>query len=240
MPPSLPEQLRELGLLRGDTVMVHTSMRAVGGRAEALIDALQETVGSEGALLVLICHDESAPFDAEASPAWDELGVLPEVFRTRPGVVVNDHPVARFAAWGREARSLIAEPPLHDYYGFGSPLARLVERRGKVLRLGADEDTVTLFHHAEYVARLADKRRVTHEVDVATPDGARTLRISGLDDEHGIAEYDGPDYFIVLLRAFLETGRVPIGRVGGARAECLDAAEAVAFAAAWMEQCLAP
>ena len=50
------------------------------------------------------------------------------------------------------------EHPDDDGYGARSPFARLVEADGQVLMLGAPLDTVTLLHHAEAVARGADKR----------------------------------------------------------------------------------
>ena len=55
-----------------------------------------------------------------------------------------------------------------------------------------------------------------------------------LDDNDGIVERPGEDYFITLLRAYLATGRASTGMVGQADSELLDAADVVAFGAAWM------
>ena len=38
-----------------------------------------------------------------------------------------------------------------------------------------------------------------------------------LDDEHGIVEWPGEDYFATILRAYLATGRAKEGHVGLAR-----------------------
>ena len=54
-------------------------------------------------------------------------------------------PKAALRARGRLAGEFVRDVPWHDYYGPGSPLARLVEAGGKVLRLGADANTVTLY-----------------------------------------------------------------------------------------------
>ena len=207
--------------------MVHASMRAVGGRAEDLVEAL---CSSAAGVVMLVCNDEDQPYAPDVR-AWGELGVLAEVFRTAPGVVCNDHPVARFAGWGR-GQAVIRDAPLDDYYGPGSPLARLVSAGGCVLRLGADEDTVTLFHHAEYLARVVGKRRVTRTVE--TVDGP--VQVSCLDDDEGIVDWEGEDYFSLILADYLATGRAWQGTVGGARAELLDARDAVAFAVDWMER----
>lgn len=234
--PSLLSQLRALGVRTGDTLMLHASMRAVGTRAEVLLDALEEAVGSDGALLMLICGPEEGPFDPAASPAWDELGVLSEVFRTRPGVVLNDHPVARMGAWGRSAEALVRDPPLDDYYGPGSPLERLVAAGGRVLRLGADRDTVTLFHLAEYRARVPHKRRRSWEVEVLRDGVIEVVRGSCLDDDDGIRPYgEGEDYFPALLEVVTAGGPARSGTVGGARAELLEAGPALALAVRWLE-----
>lgn len=228
-------QLHTLGVRPGDTLMLHASMRAVGTRAEALLDALEAAVGPEGALLMLVCCPEG-PFDPRTSPAWDELGVLSEVFRRRPGVVLNEHPVARMGAWGAGAAALVSDPPQDDYYGPSSPLERLVQRGGRVLRLGADPDTVTLFHLAEYVARVPGKRRRTWEVEVLRGGRSERVRGSCLDDNEGIRDWpDGEDYFPALLQACLEAGLARTGPVGGAQAELLDAGPALRCAVDWLE-----
>jgi aminoglycoside N3'-acetyltransferase len=213
----------------GDTVMVHASLRRLGpveGGAEGVIAALDRAVGSEGTLLMvlgarddwswvnerpeaeraaLLCDAE--PFDAQTTPADPEVGVLAEVFRRHPGTVVSDHPEGRFAARGRLANALIAEPPWDDYFGSGSALERLVEARGRVLRLGADIDTTTLLHYAEHRAQVPDKRRVVRFRKVLAAGRSEIRRVETLDDAEGIVDYDGPDYFGVILREYLVHGR---------------------------------
>ena len=126
-----------------------------------------------------------------------------------------------------------------DYYGPGSALDRFVARGGQVLRIGADPDTTTVLHHAEYLADLPDKRRVRRHRLVPGPDGPRIVVISNLDDEHGIVAEDrqpAEDYFAIILREFLAAQPHRTGRVGGADAVLLDAAAIVRFGADWMTQ----
>ena len=57
-------QSRELGLSSGDSVMVHASLRAVGrmlGGPDVLIDALTETVGPAGTMMMYVGCEQ--PFD---------------------------------------------------------------------------------------------------------------------------------------------------------------------------------
>jgi aminoglycoside N3'-acetyltransferase len=232
---TLIRQLRELGVRRGSPLMVHASLRRIGpieGGADALLDALLEVLGPEGTLVMPFGSEEDEPFDPWTSPAEKEIGALAEVFRQREMTIVNDHPAARFGAQGAQSRELLVPVPLHDYYGPGSPLERFTRSGGSVLRLGADVDTVTLTHYAEYLARLDDKRRVRRHY--LRRDG-REEWIESLDDCDGITEWSGGDYFSQLLIDFLTTGAVRTGPVGKCTAELFDARTYVTFAVEWLE-----
>ncbi|MGE0813098.1 MAG: aminoglycoside N(3)-acetyltransferase [Vicinamibacterales bacterium] len=259
---ALAADLRRLGVRDGEVLMVHASLRAVGpvaGGAAGLIAALDDAVGPEGTLLMVLgARDEwswvndhpedlredfladAEPFDALVTPAQEDVGVLAEVFRTAPGTVVSDHPEGRFGARGRLAAALTAEVPWNDYYGPGSPLERLVDAGGRVLRLGADENTVTLMHYAEYLAHVPDKRRVRRHRRVAGPAGPEIRVVECLDDSLGIVDWHGEDYFALILRDYLASHDVPRGIVGAADSALLDARDLVTCAARWMATHLAP
>ena len=222
-PETLARELAQLGVKLGGVLMVHASLRRLGpvvGRADGLLDALRSALGPGGTILMVIAADDDEPFDRDRTPADPDNGVLAEVFRRRAGVEVNDHPACRFAAWGPAASELLEPQPLHDYYGVGSPLERLCTLDGAVLRLGADIDTVTLTHHAEYLARLPEKRRA--ERPYVRADRGEIL-IRSLDDTDGIAEWPGGDYFSRILLDFIEMGAAQTGIVGDCRAELLGA-----------------
>jgi aminoglycoside N3'-acetyltransferase len=208
-----------------DIVMIHASMRRVGpveGGAASVIEAVRAAVGPGGTLLMVLSAAENEPFDALRSPVdVADMGILAEVFRTYPGVSVNDHPADRFAALGPLASSLLEPTPLHDYHGPGSVLERLTERGGKVLRLGANTDTVTLTHYAEYLADVPNKVRVRRRY-VRADTGE--VWIESLDDNEGIATWDEGDYFPQIFLDYRASGAVRIGPVGGCEAELLDAA----------------
>jgi aminoglycoside N3'-acetyltransferase len=257
-PEQLVADLHRLGVAPGDLVMVHASLRAIGpvvGGADGVVGALDAAVGVGGSVLMTIGarddwawvneHPEqeratllagSVPFDAATAPSDPDVGVLAEVFRTTPGTLVSDHPEGRFAARGRWAADLVSDVPWDDYYGPGSPLERLVDLGGKVLRLGADIGTVTLIHYAEYLAEVPAKRRVRRHRLVTAPDGPALVVVECLDDDEGIVRYPGPDYFGVILGAYLDGHDIRKGAVGNASSELLDAGSFVAFAAAWMTE----
>ena len=247
----------------GDTVMVHASLRKIGlartvfgeGGAERLLDALEAAGGTEGTLMMTLGSEYeqewvnlravaeraallvgTEPFEPANAPAMAEVGWFAETFRRRPGTILSDNPSGRFAARGRRAAHLMRDQPWHDYYGPGSPLEKLCVWGGRILRLGADPDTVTALHYAEYLADLPAKRRTRWDYLLAGPEGPRHVWIDCLDDAEGIAAWEGEDYFAVILQAYLATGRARRGRVGSADSELIDAADFVAFGAQWMEE----
>ena len=255
----IADDLRSLGLAAGDTIMLHVSLRRVGpveGGAVGLVHAIESVLGPDGTLMMILGDDDpwawvnerpmeersalladAEPFDSQTAPVLPEVGMLAEVVRTMPGTLVNDNPEGRFAARGARASQLIEHAPWDDYYGPDSPLDRLVQIGGKVLRLGANLDTVTGLHHAEYLAHVENKRRVWRLRKVMGPDGPELRVITCLDDEHGIVDDDfDEDYFAIMLKAYLATGRGSRGVVGSATSELIDAADIVAFGVEWMSE----
>ncbi len=253
---AIVDDLRRLGVAPGDVVMVHASIKKIGpveGRGEGLVRALDAAVGREGTLLMVLGakddwswvnerpEEERAalladaePFDAETTPAQEDVGVLAEIFRQMPGTLVSDHPEGRFGARGRLAREFMADVPWDDYYGPGSPLERLLDAGGMVLRLGADTNTVTLLHYSEYFAEVPDKRRVRRHRRVRSPEGSQIRVVDCLDDCDGIVGWDGADYFGLLLTDYLALGRAATGQVGQAPSELVDARDLHAFGVRWM------
>jgi aminoglycoside N3'-acetyltransferase len=242
--------------------MVHASLRRLGlarsqgvsGGAEHLLDALDVAVGQQGTLLMILGsqyafdwvnqHPAEArgtllagtePLDPARAPAMAEVGWLAESFRRRPGTLLSANPSGRFAAHGARAAELLAGQPWNDYYGPGSPLEKLCAWGGRILRLGANPDTVTALHYAEYLAAVPDKRRTRWDYLLAGPDGPEHRWIECLDDAEGIAHWAGEDYFALILRTYLHEGRARSGRVGAADAELIDAADLVGFGTRWME-----
>jgi aminoglycoside N3'-acetyltransferase len=233
---TLAGQLTSLGVPASAPLMVHASLRKIGpieGGADALLDALIAALGPRGTVLMILGADEDEPFDALTSPVdAEDMSVLAEVFRQRAGVRVNDHAAARYGALGPQSLQLLEPVPLHDYHGPGSVLQRFTDSGGFVLRLGANVDTVTLTHWAEYLARVPNKRRVRWRF-VRADIGEQF--IEGLDDDDGIVDWEHGDYFPQILLDFLKTGQARTGPVGRCNAELFSAKTFVDFAVAWME-----
>ena len=122
------------------------------------------------------------PFDPASSRAIRDHGALPEFLRTSgPARCAAPPPARRWRRSGAGAPWFTADHPLDYGYGPGSPLAKLVEARGKVAMIGAPWDTMTLLHHAEHLADLPGKRVVRYEVPFATPGGTLWRTVEEFD-----------------------------------------------------------
>ncbi|MEM7398046.1 MAG: AAC(3) family N-acetyltransferase [Pseudomonadota bacterium] len=252
----LQRDISALGVMPGDTVMLHVSLRAIGpieNGPAGLLEALTASLGDDGTLLMIlgarIAHDwvnkrpeaeravllaDAPVFDPLQAPVFAEVGTLAEVFRTTPGTRVTDNPSGRFGARGRGAEALLQDAPWDDYYGPGSPLERLCEADGKILRIGANPDTTTVLHYAEYLADVPNKRRVRRHYRCQGPEGPSVRAVECLDDEEGIVLDEGEDYFARILKDYLALDRAQLGQVGAAPATLIQAADIAAFGARWM------
>lgn len=253
----LADDLAALGLAAGDTVMVHASLRRVGpvlGGADGVIAALRRVIGPAGTLLAYVNWDEYyedaldadgrladalkphiLPFDAAASRASRDHGVLAEAIRTTPGARRSGNPGASVAAVGSRADWFTADHPLDYGYGAGSPFAKLVENGGQVLMLGAPWDTMSILHHAEHLADIAGKRVIRLEVPLATPSGTLWRMIEEYDTADPVVDGLDDDYFGAIVGEFLASGQGRQGRVGDAASVLVPAAAITGFAVAWLE-----
>jgi aminoglycoside 3-N-acetyltransferase len=159
----------------GDTVLVHSSLSRFGyvdGGADAVIDALLETLGPGGTLLMsaitttspmvarcIQAADAGAPLDTPPldilnTPTW--AGAIPEAFRKRPGVVRSLHPTHSVTAFGARAGELLAgQLDVPGPCGLETPFMRLAdEPRGFVLLLGVNHESNTTIHGFEELAEV--------------------------------------------------------------------------------------
>jgi aminoglycoside 3-N-acetyltransferase len=262
LPPVTKSQLvtdlTALGVCTGQVVMLHASVKAVGwivGGPDVIIDALLDVLGPAGTLMMYVGWEEDIedfdcwsperqaayvaecpPFDPATSRAHRKWSVLTEYLRTRAGAYRSGNPGASVAAIGSRAQWLTEGHPLQFGYGPGSPLAKLCEANGKVLLLGAPLDAVTLLHHSEHVAAIPSKRTARYRVPLLV-DGERVwVDIEEYDTGQGIVDWEGGDYFAVIVRHFLAAGHGRTGMVGAARSYLFGAAALHRFAVQWMEQ----
>lgn len=159
----LVRDLAVMGLQQGDLLYVHSSLRGLGfveGGADTVIDALLETVGAQGTLVVptftLVrgmketLQGGTHVFDPETSPS--SVGKITNCFRARPGALRSVHPTHSVAALGPLAAELTATHlEAGNNFGQGTPFEKILENDGKVVGLGVDFSPITFYHvYEEY------------------------------------------------------------------------------------------
>ena len=180
---SLMNDLARMGIQETDTVFVHSSFKhiagdeGVEGGADTVVDAFIEYLGKKGLAvfpamswkLGYYLNDreeirvpELGPaegfkpygndFDVRETPCHG-LGIVPELFRKRPGVVRSLCPTSSVAAFGPDAEEFcagheLAETPLN----WNSPWGKLYDRKAKILFLGTTVCCNTFLHVLEEYA----------------------------------------------------------------------------------------
>jgi aminoglycoside 3-N-acetyltransferase len=252
----LGRDLRRLGVVGGDTLLVNSSLRSLGwviGGTTAVVGALLDAVGPDGTIVVpagtannadpsrwhLTCKhgvpEQWWPWIRDHLPAFDpartpsvNMGAIAEAVRVWPGSIRSQHPQTSFAALGREARWLMADHALDCHLGEQSPLARLEKLSAKVLLLGVGYATCTAFHLAEY--RVPGKRFRDYECVIDDGNGRRWYRY------RDVALDDAP--FADLGREFESSPEgarwLRRGQVGEAECRLFPLDGAVEFAVTWL------
>jgi aminoglycoside 3-N-acetyltransferase len=256
----LARDFRALGVIGGDVVMLHASVRSVGevaGGPDQIHLALRDALGASGTLMMYVsCPsyyddvgrgvltpeqeaevlEKHPPFDPVTTRSARSHGILVEFFRTFPGTLVNNH-VARFAAAGALASDLLAEHPWNFPYGAGSPLDRFRALRGKILLLGSDHDEVTFLHHVEHVVAFPGKKISRYKVPCQM--GGRIIwrEVDEVNTAGDGAHANWPErFFAQIVDEYLESSGNRGGRVGSATAYLIPAQEFSDFAGLLMQR----
>ena len=148
--------LKNLGIKSGDSVMIHCSYKSLGVKIspEDFYNSIFEILGKNGTLIMpAFSYDtvnyENPVFDKAKTPSC--VGFLPEYFRTNvAGVVRSLHATHSCCVRGKNAEYLISD---HEKditpVGENSPITKLPKIGGKILILGSHPDHNTALHGVE-------------------------------------------------------------------------------------------
>jgi aminoglycoside 3-N-acetyltransferase len=244
----LRANLGSLGVRRGQDLLVHCSLRAIGwvdGGPATLLQAIQDVTGPAATIVVSTQTPWTSPtsrafraatagldqngiddyvaaqpvFDRESTPSYG-TGKFAEYVRTEGEAKRSGHPQASFAALGPGAVACTSGHDAECHLGERSPLRWLYDADAAILLLGVGYAVCSAFHLAEY--------RV---------DGGAHVRGSDLDD------CDFARLGAALDAEWLgEPGRLDEdpaagprrGQVGMARSRWVPVRTAVDFAVNWM------
>lgn len=248
----LTEQLRALGVKRGDGLFVHTALGQIGhviGGPRGLIEALLETVGDQGLIgmpgFSRDAYDPDSFIDGNLSlqdhrrittqvPGFDperssvsQNGAVPEAFRSWPGIVRSNHPTSSVLLLGRDAQEIAAGHDPHDWAtGPRTPWARLKDRPAmKILLIGVGWDRCSAFHAAESAA--AHRRSVMRDIK----HGANGAWIKAPDVADDLGRL-----FPLVGKAWEDTGAVVTGMIGNANCRLAGYGALLSFATDWIDR----
>ncbi|MDE6700020.1 MAG: AAC(3) family N-acetyltransferase [Acetatifactor sp.] len=207
----LKRQLQDMGLQGDETILIHSSMKAIGsveGGADAVLDALMEFF-RDGLLLLpthtwKTVHEEQPVFDVKREDAC--VGILPNLFMRRDGVIRSAHPTHSMAGYGRDAKAYLAGEELcNTPCTPGGCYDRLRSVAGKILLIGVGHERNTYIHSVEEVLNVPNRLS-------AKPMKLQVIMADGTVRDVYMRKHYNPDQphisedFVKLTQAFLDCG----------------------------------
>ncbi|WP_375752252.1 AAC(3) family N-acetyltransferase [Vibrio sp. HN007] len=160
----LVRHLKNLGVEKGDTVLVRASLSNIGRierpSKKVIIDALLESVGCEGTIVGLAFTEtfvrksndsQNIIFTKDTKP---NTGALANLMLKHPQCKRSKHPTNSFVAIGKNAEFVVNG---HDESSLSyTPISKLMELDGKMLLIGCVKDSpgFTTVHYAQQVLGL--------------------------------------------------------------------------------------
>lgn len=246
------DALEKVGVSKNQTIMVHTSLSSLGyvcGGAQIIIEALLESVGTNGTIMMPtqswknldpdtgvhwtepkewwpIIRDNWPAYDPNITPT-NTMGAVAEMFRKWPGTLRSNHPARSVAAKGKYAEYLTSNHDLFNIFGDGSPIGKLYELDGYVLLIGVGYDKNTSLHLADVKAQYPGKHN-TIEHSAIMENGQRVWK------EYETLYVDGED-FNLIGEAFEKECSVNRVSLGNGSMALMKQRELVDFAVKWIE-----
>lgn len=221
---TLIKDLDKLGIDKKGTLLVHSSYKSIGeveGSGETVIDSLMEYM--KDGLLVFPTHTwrdvnaDNPKFYVDSSPSC--VGILPDLFRKKEGVIRGLHPTHSLAAIGKDAEEFLRDSHLYNTpCSRKSPYGKLLDRKAQIMLLGVTHSSNTFIHGVEEWVNIPGRLTDTHEqLYSVLPNGEEILVPS--------RRHCGPNWslhFPKVDEVLEENGAVYRGRFGDAEVRICD------------------
>lgn len=227
----LIRHIQALGIKNTDTVMVHTSLKAVGAidpgkttPAQVFIEAMRECL-REGLLLIPAHTWATIREDGQEFSVTDSLPCVGAV----PAVAVklaaageglrSLHPTHSVVAFGKNAREYIAgDEQACTPAPWGGSFGKLYDSHGIILLVGVDQGRNTFFHAVDEFLNIPD--RLTEQ----------PVRLTVRDRQGNVTQRSiyrhkrsMSDYYMNYEPVLVQTGAVRFGVLGDAVVRICDA-----------------
>ena len=236
--PTLTHEFQTLGVQPGDTLLVHSSYKALGGvegGPQTVIDALLDVLSPTGTLIMPNFNFDfckGMPWDVRETPS--RMGAITELVRKDPRAKRVFHPIYSFAIIGPQADYLTAERYTSSY-GKNSVFGKLRELDGKIMVIGLSyNDSMTFFHHIEEMEGVDYRYMKAFTGQVTDWDGTtreETFTMLVRDIERGVHTMVDP------MGALMDdAGVITVRQIGEAKVSLMEANEVYAFTAREMRR----
>lgn len=243
-------ELKELGVKRDDTLIVHSSMKSLGwvnGGAQAIVEALIEVVSEGTIIMPSQSSDNSDPTNwqhppilaslhqelRETMPAYDQrlsavrgMGKVVETFLRLEGVIRSNHPQVSFCGYGPKAFEILSTHQLEFGLYKNTPVEKMIEMDTKILLLGVDYDSCTLMHYAEYESGI--RETIIQGSSVYENNHVVWKEFKELDLDS--------DIFLEIGKAYEDEVVIVQGKVGAASVKVLSSKDIVNFASVYLKK----
>lgn len=224
----LTRQIREMGIQPYDTVLIHTSMRALGpveNGAHGVIDAFRDYL-TEGLFLVPThtwanVTREDPVYDVNTTVPC--IGALPRAAAFREDGIRSLHPTHSMWAIGKGAAEYVRNEENAPTPGTpGYAWDRLADVNAKILLIGVGHDKNTFIHAVEEVADIPDRlQRDPWEAIIRDRDG--NVYTHPYVTHFCSRSSDVSRQFVNFEKPLLELGAQKFGKLGNADVRIVDA-----------------
>lgn len=237
----ISSDLENLGLQRGDTVLVRCATKGIkveaGRPANALFEGICDVIGPTGTLAALSFTEDFYFWEKKRAAQFpfhpksrSETGVFPQMVLDHPGSIRSAHPTNSFVAIGPKAEAIVRGHDENSTSFF--PIRNLIDLNGKLLLVGCVDSSpgFSTVHRVQEDLGLAHKTLMSRK-RICAVQGDDGIRWFARRDVSGCSAGFGKFY-----RHYESDGILKTGLVGGVYSIFADAGAAYRVERAIMEK----